>query len=165
MVNEAVAEMKGEPVREPAEVKLDVPVDAHLPTAYVPKEELRLEAYRRLAAVTTHSEVDDIAVEWLDRYGPIPDPAEALLMVARLRAECHRVGLRDVTITGTQARLAPLELKTSETMRLRRLARQSIYKEDVGQVVVPLPRGTDPASFLVDFLQQLRPIEPVTSSA
>jgi transcription-repair coupling factor (superfamily II helicase) len=104
-------------------------------------------------------------VEWLDRYGPIPDPAEALLMVARLRAECHRVGLRDVTITGTQARLAPLELKTSETMRLRRLARQSIYKEDVGQVVVPLPRGTDPASFLVDFLQQLRPIEPVTSSA
>ncbi len=165
MVNEAVAEMKGEPVREPAEVKLDVPVDAHLPTAYVPKEELRLEAYRRLAAVTTHSEVDDIAVEWLDRYGPIPDPAEALLMVARLRAECHRIGLRDVTITGTQARLAPLELKTSETMRLRRLARQSIYKEDAGQVVVPLPRGTDPASFLVDFLQQLRPIEPVTSSA
>ena len=53
MVNEAVAEMKGEPVREPAEVKLDLPVDAHLPTAYVPKEELRLEAYRRLAAVTT----------------------------------------------------------------------------------------------------------------
>ena len=165
MVNEAVAEMKGEPVREPAEVKLDVPVDAHLPTTYVPKEELRLEAYRRLAAVTTHAEVDDIAAEWVDRYGPIPDPAEALLMVARLRAECHRIGLRDVTITGTQARLAPLELKTSETMRLRRLARQSIYKEDAGQVVVPLPRGADPASFLVDFLQQLRPIEPVTSPA
>jgi transcription-repair coupling factor (superfamily II helicase) len=44
MVTEAVAEMKGEPVREPAEVKLDVPVDAHLPPDYVAKEELRLEA-------------------------------------------------------------------------------------------------------------------------
>ena len=108
MVTEAVAEMKGEPVREPAEVKLDVPVDAHLPTDYVAKEELRLEAYRRLAAVTTHAEVDDIRAEWEDRYGPVPEPAEALLTVARLRAECHRIGIRDVSITGTQARLAPL---------------------------------------------------------
>ena len=61
MVNEAVAEMKGEALREPAEVKLDVPIDAYLPVDYVTKEELRLEAYRRLAAVTSHAEVDDIA--------------------------------------------------------------------------------------------------------
>ena len=53
MVTEAVAEMKGEPVRPPAEIKLDVPTDAFLPKDYVAKEELRLEAYRRLAAVTT----------------------------------------------------------------------------------------------------------------
>ena len=53
MVNEAVAELKGEPVSEPAEVKLDLPLDAHLPQDYVAKEELRLEAYRRLAAVTS----------------------------------------------------------------------------------------------------------------
>ncbi len=72
MVNEAVAEMKGEEVRQPAEVKLDVPVDAYLPADYVGKEELRLEAYRRLAAVTTEAEVDDITAEWEDRYGPIP---------------------------------------------------------------------------------------------
>ncbi len=165
MVNEAVAEMKGEAVREPAEVRLDVPVDAHLPVAYVAKEELRLEAYRRLAAVTNHDEVDDIRAEWVDRYGPVPPPAEALLGVARLRAECHRTGIRDVTITGTQARVAPLALRTSEVMRLRRLARQAIYKEDTGQVVVPLPRGADPAPFLVGFLQELVVTEPVHSPA
>jgi transcription-repair coupling factor (superfamily II helicase) len=165
MVTEAVAEMKGEPVREPAEVKLDVPIDAHLPVDYVPKEELRLEAYRRLAFVTTHVEVDDIRAEWEDRYGPVPEPAAALLTVARLRAECHRTGIRDVTITGTQARLAPLHLRTSETMRLRRLARQALYKEDLAQVVLPLPRGAEPASFLVAFLQQLVPAEPVASPA
>jgi transcription-repair coupling factor (superfamily II helicase) len=165
MVTEAVAEMKGEPVREPAEVKLDVPIDAHLPVDYVPKEELRLEAYRRLAFVTTHAEVDDIRAEWEDRYGPVPEPAAALLIVARLRAECHRTGIRDVAITGTQARLAPLHLRTSETMRLRRLARQAIYKEDLAQVVLPLSRGAEPASFLVDFLQQLVPAEPVASPA
>ena len=52
MVTEAVAEMKGEAVREPGEIRLDVPTDAHLPADYVSNEASRLEAYRRLAAVT-----------------------------------------------------------------------------------------------------------------
>jgi transcription-repair coupling factor (superfamily II helicase) len=46
-----------------------VPTDAYLPADYVAKEELRLEAYRRLAGVTTEAEVDDIRAEWEDRYG------------------------------------------------------------------------------------------------
>src|SRR3712207_3432896 len=64
MVSEAVAELKGEPVREPAEIKLELPFDANLPKDYVAKEELRLEAYRRLATVSTQQEVDDIRAEW-----------------------------------------------------------------------------------------------------
>src|SRR5207342_2587883 len=63
MVTEAVAELKGEVPRLPAEVKLDLPVHANLPKDYVSREELRLEAYRRLAAVTTEAEVDDIRAE------------------------------------------------------------------------------------------------------
>ncbi len=145
MVNEAVSEMKGEPVKPPSEVKLDVPTDAYLPTDYVPKEELRLEAYRRLAAVTTPAEVDDIRAEWQDRYGPVPAPAESLLAVGLLRAHCHRLGLRDVQITGGMARLGPLELKTSEELRLRRLSRDAIYKQDQQQVVVPIRRGAEAA--------------------
>jgi transcription-repair coupling factor (superfamily II helicase) len=158
MVTEAVGEMKGEAPKKVAnELKLDVPTDAFLPTDYVAKEELRLEAYRRLAAVTTAAEVSDIRAEWEDRYGPVPEAAEALLAVGSLRAECNRLGLRDVQIVGQQARLGPLNLKFSEEMRLRRLARDSIYKEDQQQVVVPLKRGADPAVFLCAFLQQLIP--------
>ncbi|HRE00844.1 MAG TPA: helicase-related protein, partial [Ilumatobacteraceae bacterium] len=59
MVTEAVSEMKGEPQKAPNEVKLDVPTDAHLPASYVPKESLRLEAYRRLAAIETDADVAD----------------------------------------------------------------------------------------------------------
>jgi transcription-repair coupling factor (superfamily II helicase) len=162
MVTEAVAEMKGEPIKPPAEIKLDVPTDAYLPTDYVAKEELRLEAYRRLADVTTQADVDDIRVEWEDRYGPLPDPAEALLMVGRLRAQCHRLGIVDMQITGSrqqggQARLSPIELKLSESMRLRRIAKGAILKEDQRQLVVPIPRGQDPATFLVAFLDELVP--------
>ena len=157
MVNEAVAEMKGEPVKEPSEVKLDVPTDAYLPVDYVAKEELRLEAYRRLAAVTSASEVADIRLEWEDRYGPVPPAAEALLMVGELRAECHRLGLKDVQMVGSQARVAPIQLKTSEELRLRRLSRDALYKTDQQQLVVPIRRGVEPATFLVGFLRELIP--------
>jgi transcription-repair coupling factor (superfamily II helicase) len=155
MVNEAVSEMKGETVKAPAEVKLDVPTDAYLPAEYVPKEELRLEAYRRLAAVTEPGQVDDIRAEWEDRYGPVPEAAEALLAVGALRAECHRLGLREVQIVGNVARVSPLDLRTSEELRLRRLSRDAIHKADQRQLVVPIPRGKEAALFLVGFLREL----------
>lgn len=157
LVTEAVAEMKGEPVREPAEVKLDVPTDAHLPSDYVPKEELRLEAYRRLSQVTTHDQVEDLRAEWLDRYGPLPAAAAALLEVGHLRAECHRLGIRDVAITSAQARLGPIELKMSESMRLGRLAKGALVKEDQRQIVIPLPAKVDPAAHLSRLLAELIP--------
>jgi len=126
---------------------------------------LRLEAYRRLAAVTTHAEVDDLRTEWLDRYGPIPAPAEALLMVGRLRAECHRLGLRDLTITSSQARLAPIELKMSEAMRLKRLSRTALVKEDLRQIVVPIPPKVDAATYLVGLLAELIPATAVPTAS
>jgi len=157
MVTEAVGEMKGEPLKEPSELKLDVPTDAYLPTDYVTKEELRLEAYRRLAGVTAAGEVDDIRAEWEDRYGPVPEPAVALLAVGSLRAECHRLGLRDVSISSNQARLGPIDLKVSEEMRLRRLSRDALHKPDQKQLVIPIKRGLDPAEYLVSLLRQLVP--------
>ena len=172
MVSEAVAEMKGEPLREPAEIKLDLPVDAHLPADYVTREDLRLEAYRRLATVVAHEDVDDIGAEWLDRYGPLPEAASALLRIGHLRAECARTGVREVTVvrggsggssfgisTGGTARLAPLTLKTSARIRLQRRWPRAVFKEDIGQVVVPVPRGADPAAFVTDLLSALVPVE------
>jgi transcription-repair coupling factor (superfamily II helicase) len=159
MVSEAVAELKGEELREPAEVKLDLAVDANLPPDYVAKEELRLEAYRRLAAVTTQQEVDDIEAEWLDRYGPVPPAAGSLLTVARLRAECVRSGVREVTVAKGTARLAPLVLPTSRHIRLQRLYKKAVYKEDISQLVLPLSPGTDPAPYLVELLRELVPAE------
>jgi transcription-repair coupling factor (superfamily II helicase) len=165
MVAEAVAELKGEPVKEPGEIKLELPLDASLPADYVAKEELRLEAYRRLAAVTTAQEVDDIRVEWEDRYGPVPGPAAALLRVARLRAECHRVGAKEVVVTknqtsqGFQARITPVRLRASAQVRLKRLSPSSIYKEEQRQLVVPLSKSVDPADALVTLLTEHVPAE------
>ncbi|MBO0715680.1 MAG: transcription-repair coupling factor, partial [Acidimicrobiales bacterium] len=177
LVSEAVAEVKGEPYRPPAEIKLDLPVEAHLPADYVGREDLRLEAYRRLAVVTTPEEAEDIATEWADRFGPLPAPAVALVEVARLRAECARTGVREVTVTPPRsggatpgravARLAPLDLRASARVRLQRLHHHAVYKEDLRQLVVPLDRKADPAPALVELLRALVPAEepvPVGSS-
>ncbi|MGI9022246.1 MAG: transcription-repair coupling factor [Acidimicrobiales bacterium] len=157
MVGEAVAEVKGEEVREPAEIKLDLPVDAHIPADYVAREEQRLEAYRRLAVVTTQAEVDDVAAEWADRYGAPPDVALSLLGVARLRAECVRTGVREVTVAKGVVRLAPLHLMTSQQIRLRRISVDAVWKEDLAQLVVPLRRGADPLEAVMTLLRELAP--------
>ncbi len=165
MVTEAVSELKGETPREPAEIKIELPLDANLPVAYVEREELRLEAYRRLAAVTSQSEVDDIRTEWEDRYGPVPASAEALLEVARLRAECVRTGVREVTVTKGSgfggpkylARISPIALPTSKTIRLERIYKGSVYKAEQGQLQLPLKTAAGAARDLVAALTDLIP--------
>ncbi|HLI24255.1 MAG TPA: TRCF domain-containing protein, partial [Acidimicrobiales bacterium] len=173
MVSEAVAELKGEELRPPAEIKLDLPMTANLPAEYVAREDLRLEAYRRLATVATRSEVDDIRAEWTDRYGPLPGPADALLRIGYLRAECARLGIREVAVVkggagragagAATARLSPVTLKASERVRLNRLWPGAVYKEDASQLVLPVPAGADPASALADGLAALVP--PSVASA
>ena len=165
MVSEAVAEVKGEELRPPAEIKLDLPGAAHLPADYVAREAQRLEAYRRLAAVTTQEEVDDVRAEWADRYGPPPEPAEALLAVARLRAECARTGVREVTVAKGVARVSPLHLRASAQIRLRRVAKSAVYKEDLAQLVLPVPPRADPTEAVIALLRELVPAEPPASVA
>jgi transcription-repair coupling factor (superfamily II helicase) len=85
--------------------------------------------------------------------------------VARLRAECVRTGVREITVTanrtgpGWTARLSPIQLRASAAVRLRRLSKEGVYKEDLGQLVVPLSKAVDPADALVTLLTELVPAE------
>ncbi len=165
LVAEAVAEAKGEPRPEVPTVSIDVPGDAHLPAEYVPGEDTRLEAYRRVAGATTSADVDDIAAEWLDRFGPLPEPAEGLLSLARLRVECLRIGITEVMVTPTRpggprrpiARIAPAVLATSAQVRLRRLAPEARYREDVHQLQAALSGRGRPADELRELMASLWP--------
>ncbi len=155
LVTEAVGELKGEQPVEPFEVVLDLPVDAHLPRDYVSRDDVRMEAYRRLAAVEDPADVEDIRNEWLDRYGPVPEPAAALLGAARLRAECVRVRARSVSVQKGIARIDGLELPESRKVRLRRLWPKAVVK-DGGEIAIPVDvRGVEVADALVDVLRRL----------
>ncbi len=177
MVSEAVAEIKGEPIRLPAEITIDLPVKASIPHGYIGREDLRLEAYRRLVDVTTAEAVADIAAEWLDRYGVAPAEARALLAVGRLRVECLRTGVTEVTAAAARpgagglgrpgevvARLSPVRLPLSGQVRLKRMNSRALWKEDTAQLIAPMPAGIDLADRLVAFLAELLPPPPAGES-
>ncbi len=139
LVGEAVADFRGEAQEEYAEVKIDLPVDAHLPHDYLPTERLRLEAYRKIAEVSSDSGLDEVRAELIDRYGPMPEVVANLLEVARLRIMARRAGLREISAQGTSIRFGPVELLDSAQIRLNRLYPGSAIKQAVSTVLVPRP--------------------------
>jgi transcription-repair coupling factor (superfamily II helicase) len=87
----------------PPDVTLDLP--AHLSDAYVPDEAAKLELYRRLARAEAPSEIQAVREELRDRFGPLPDDAQRLLLVSELRALGALLGLESVLVKGDEARL------------------------------------------------------------
>ena len=136
------------PVAEEAkDVRIDLPVDAHLPPDYIGSDRLRLEAYRRLASAADEAGIAAVVDELVDRYGPLPQPAQRLIAVARLRLLCRHYGVSELaaTATGSAAtlRVAPLTLADSAQVRLARMYPAARYRATTAAVQVPIPRATD----------------------
>ena len=123
----------------PSEIKIELPVDAHLPHDYVPHERLRLEMYKKVAAVADEAQLGDIEAELVDRYGAPPEPVRNLL---RSRA-CARWPVPPASATSacraTTFGSDRFELRESQQLRLQRLYPRSIVKPTLGTILVPKP--------------------------
>jgi transcription-repair coupling factor (superfamily II helicase) len=139
MVGEAVQQFKGEAPEEAADVKVDLPIDAHLPHEYVSVERLRLEMYRKIAEAKTPARLDEVEAELRDRYGQPPEQVTNLLAVARLRLSARSLGLADVSLQGRHVRFSPVALPDSKQLRLKRLYPDSVYKAAGEQISVLRP--------------------------
>jgi transcription-repair coupling factor (superfamily II helicase) len=159
MVAEAVAELEGQEATPaaPSQVRIDLPLDAHLPDAYVPDQAARLEAYRLLAAAVTTVEVDDVVAEWTDRYGPLPPNAETLIEVARLRVEAIRAGIDEIVAMRREVKISPVRLSGSQEVRLQRISRRAVVRDRA--LFIPVPVG-DSAAGLFEFIRTMWPPEP-----
>ena len=163
LVAEAVADAKGFVVPDVVQITLDVPGEAHLPKDYVEADDARLEAYRRLVGVTTMDELHDLRDEWLDRYGPLPAPAQGLLELGELRLECIEHGVRSVVVlparvgirTKPVVKVAPLELSLSQQMRLRRTLGSRAYDEGTKELRVEVSSDAATPRALLDMLRSL----------
>ena len=180
MVGEAVQEYKSgiiETEEKISECKVELPINAHLSSDYVPGERLRLDLYRRLADVKSPTDVSSIEAELVDRFGELPEEAKALLGVAALRAQAKAGKLTEVVMQGKFLRLAPLVLPESRQLRLTRLYPGSLYKGATSTVLVALPKvalwnpsqnapvvvDTSLLAWVVEVLNQLCEVPKVSS--
>ena len=167
LVAEAVADAKGFVVPDVVTVNLDVPGEAHLPKEYVEADDARLEAYRRLAGVTTVDELDDLREEWIDRYGVLPQPAQGLLELSELRLACLDNGLRSVAVMPARVgirskpvvKMGPLDLSLSQQMRLRRKHGSRTYDEDTKELRVEVAADEATPKALLALLRDLVAVE------
>src|SRR5690606_13992490 len=111
LVGEAVAEYRGDQDEQVQDVRIELPVDAHIPHDFVASERLRLEAYRRLYEATDEDAVEAVRDELEDRYGERPEAERNLIEVARFRAHARRAELTEVTLQGNFVRFAQIELE------------------------------------------------------
>lgn len=155
LVSNAVTKLKGEsPPERPPEIRIDLPVDAHLPEDYVGSSGERLEAYRRLAAAVTGAQVEDVAVEWQDRFGELPAAARALVDVARLRVAALGAGLHEIVKARNEIRIGSVALKSSQEVRLSRIAPRAVVRGP--RLFLPAPRG-DVTESLIEFIRRMWP--------
>ncbi|MET9534304.1 transcription-repair coupling factor [Streptomyces sp. NPDC006649] len=144
MVGEAVADYRtavdgGVEEEQPLEVKIELPVDAHVPHEYAPGERLRLQAYRSIASATTDEDIRAVREELTDRYGKLPEQVENLLLVAGLRMLARACGVGEIVLQGPNIRFAPVELRESQELRLKRLYPRTVIKAAAHQILVPRP--------------------------
>ncbi len=141
MIGEAVRELRGDGPAERAEVRVELPVDAHIPHDYITGERLRLEAYTRIASINATIDIAAVRDELTDRFGTVPLQVDNLLAVARLRAVARQAGLTDITLQGNKIRFSPVDLPESREVRVQRLYPGTVLKPTVSTMLVPVPKA------------------------
>ena len=97
LLSEAVLEARGVEVPMKADCSADLAVAANIPDRYIPSSEQRMDIYRRIAAIRTEEEADDLTDELIDRFGDPPPGVNALIHVALLRGEAGKAGITDIS--------------------------------------------------------------------
>jgi transcription-repair coupling factor (superfamily II helicase) len=103
LLAEAVQELRGDPAGVAVEPVISVQVEGFLPEEYVPEVNQRLAFYKRLAGAAGAEELADLRAELLDRFGPLPEPAEQLIDIVRIRIEARVLGIERLEAGGGKA--------------------------------------------------------------
>ncbi len=146
MLDEAVAasEADGAAAEEDWEpVRLDVNVDAYVPSDYIPYEQAKVDVHRRIAA---SREVADLAIlrdELEDRFGELPVPMANLIDLQQARIKLGQAGAQTVTIRGDRLSITPIELDSVRAKRFRAEIPEGLYESGKSQLSVRVPKDPE----------------------
>ncbi len=152
MIGEAVSAFRGDVAEGQTELRLELPVDAHLPEEYIESERLRLEAYQKLSTASAPTAADDaidsVVDELTDRYGEPPAQVSMLVAVSRLRRAAQKAGLSEVVAMGSTLRVSPAPLPDSLQVRMQRMYPGSRFFAQTSSISVPIPSDPSDAEFV-----------------
>jgi len=102
MLEEAINEVRGQEIPQVEDTAIDLNLTAFIPSDYIPDLDQKMSAYRAIASSSSKAELTQIAVEWSDRYGPIPTAALQLLRVVELKQLAKKLGFARIKPEGNQ---------------------------------------------------------------
>ncbi|MEX2324247.1 MAG: transcription-repair coupling factor, partial [Nitriliruptoraceae bacterium] len=145
LLKEQIADLSGKPVEEEHDIRVDLPIDARLPEDYIADANQRLELYKRIAATRDATSINDVRGELVDRFGPLPPPAERLLALAALKAALRRWHIDEVAMAGRgKIRVARVQLAEWQLVRIERQLSGARYRPAQQVLTIPLPRPHPP---------------------
>ena len=161
LLAEAVQELQGQPQTQTSagSTTVDLPLDAYLPDEYIGDRTLKVNFYQRLAGLGTAEQVEAMAAEMTDRFGPLPLAVENLLTLVRLKVEASQLGYEAIAIKDNEFVLTVKRHIVPNRIVLYRHFRNEAR---VQQGVIRIPKRL----FGSNWLKQLRDLLPaLTASA
>lgn len=114
ILEQAVLEEKGETPKERTECTVDLNVNAYIPEKYIKRPGDRIEMYKRIAAIETDADADDVRDELLDRFGEYPKETKALINIALIKRKCEKIGIVKIEERASKLAVYPKEAPTKE---------------------------------------------------
>jgi transcription-repair coupling factor (superfamily II helicase) len=140
LLEQAVRGLKSLPPAEPPTVNLDLPGTAWLPRDYIPDLRGKIDVYRRLSRATETVQLDDIAAELADRFGPLPEEARRLIDFARIRVAAARHGIDSISRHPGMLVIGHHDRKAVERLQAAAAKRGTTVRVvDQKTAVLPLP--------------------------
>ena len=163
MLNQAIAEAKGEPVAaDKADCLIDITVDAYIPETYIPDPAGRIEAYKRIAAIASKDDASDVLDELIDRYGDVPASVGGLVDISLARMAAARLGIYEISQKGDTLLLYTDKLDVAMLRPLLRDMGRRVLVNASGKpyLSVKLRPGEQATATLDLVLEKMSEIEP-----
>jgi transcription-repair coupling factor (superfamily II helicase) len=141
MLDEAVAAAAdgAGPEEDWEPVRLDVNVDAYVPSDYIGYEQAKVDVHRRIAAAREVAELVELRRELQDRFGPLPEPLENLILLQQARIKLGQAGAQAVTFRSGRLAVTPIELDSTRAKRIRAEIPEALYESGRSQLSVRVP--------------------------
>lgn len=153
LLDQAARRLKNLPPKQMVDVSIDLPGEAYLPRRYVPDMRLKIDLYRRLARVGIQEELNDLAAELTDRFGPHPPTVERLLRLMRVRLLAQSWQIDSIHLEEGYAVFTYLDRPLVE--KLAALRKGKLRVVDQRSVYLPLPKQALSPDELVDLLESM----------